>query len=304
MPKAQANKISPKVKQVILRLSASIRGQIFLCNLDAAIDEGLIAPLAVANALAKVKVRDIKLMHDMDLLGHLKGILQDPTIGMMLKHPRNSIYDEFLDGEHLVTVIRKVDFENYYSDPADLINGHAFDKIPAGAWTRLYRNSATTNNIFWAAPVSKFDPDVLVRHAELARDELGLVHHKKEVELVSLHFKPSIANCYRPTIIEALPNSRFRQLNPNEPNETRWGFTVDLALLDAPPPTGNISGKPELVFSKVLLKDCNVFAFCYLGETKNDRDTAEMDERFLNSHLYSSTNITQVFSRLETRLIS
>ena len=287
---------------LLMRLTASVRGQLFLCNLDAAIQATLIDPTDVSRAIATIKLRDIKFMHEQNLLGHLRARFQDASFGLILKHQRFAIFDDFLSGKPVVTVMRRVDFEGYYADPSDLITGHDFAKSVVGSSTNRFRPSATTNQVFWAAPSSAFSPSAtLEKDAEHTRDALGLVHLGKRLPLVALHFVPPRDRCYRPTAIEAIPNARFRQIDPGIPGEDRWGITIDLALLDVADAAATISGKPELIFSRVRLADSVVHAFFHLGETISDRDTSTADDKFL-AHLLGSAKIQETVSRLKGKL--
>lgn len=292
-----------RVRAVLDRLSASIRGQIFLCNMDAGIQLGLLAANRISKAISTIKLRDINVMHENTLLGHLKGVLQDPVGGLILQNDRSSAMPPFAAGKPLVTVITRKDFEQFYAYPPDLISGHDFANYVPGAYTTRFGSLAATKGFFWAAPTSSFSSSFgLTRTAEVPRDALGLVHYGKGIALVALHLTPPPTACYRPTVLEANPNARFRQNNPNAPHETRWGFTVDLALLDGASPPASISGKPELLLAGFPLNQCASVMFYHLGTTLSDRDTASADERFL-AHLLSGQSMAQLMLRLRTGLL-
>ncbi len=287
---------------ILNRLSASLRGQIFLCNLDASIENGLVDAKAVSGAFATVMPGCIRDKHEDDLLGHLRTVLQHPAQNLMLQHDQSPALTDFANSKPLVTVMRREDFETWYADPSDLISGHDFANRIPGSSTNKFSLSSTTNPVCWVAPTNAFSARApLEKDAEAARDMLGLVHRGKQVSLVSLHFIPKSDRCFRPTAIESIPNARFRQLDPDHPLETRWGFTVDLELLDTTLPTVSLTGKPELVFPKIRLIDCMFVSFFHLGETRSDRDTASADKNFLGN-LLEGRSISDIVSRLRKQL--
>lgn len=292
------------VRKILDRLSASIRGQIFLVNLDAGISDDLIKADLVSLALRGVRTRDIASMHEEDLLGHLKHVLQSPTANLVLQNDCSAALDTFLRADRLITVMSWKDFETYYADPAEMISGHDFARKVIGAYTPRFRVSARTNWVCWVAPKHTFSTtDTITRDAELSRDTLGLVHIGKNRELVALHFETPRRVCYRPTALEGLPNARFRQIDPGTPHEGRWGRTIDLSLLDLWTPGASIGGVPELLIPEVLLKDCSHASFYYLGKTNTDRDTSTAEQSFL-AHLLErqKESIKGVVTRLKHRL--
>ncbi|CRI63421.1 hypothetical protein THIOKS11320070 [Thiocapsa sp. KS1] len=250
------------IAAVLNRLSASVRGQIFLCNLDAGIKASLVDPKSVADMFGRITASQLRNKHEDDILGHLATILQQPTRRLVLRNDRTSSFREFCNGDPLVTVMRQATFSSWYADPAALISGHAFSTHGPGASTTKYRLSAATNPICWVAPTHAFpSPAAFKRDAETARDSLGLVHHGKGASLVSFVFQPPAKHCYRPTAIESIPNARFRQHDPLNPSESRWGFTVDLARLDAAAGGSAITGLPELLLPTFRVADCHNVTF-------------------------------------------
>lgn len=291
------------IAAVLNRLSASMRGQIFLCNLDGGIKYSLVDANSVADVFCRITASQLRNKHEDDILGHLASVLQHPTRRLVLRNDRTSSFPDFCNGDPLVTVMRQTTFFSWYADPAALISGHAFSTHAPGASTSKYRPSAATNPICWVAPTHAFpSPAVLKRDAETARDSLGLVHHGKGVSLVSFVFHPPSEHCYRPTAIESIPNARFRQQDPLNPSESRWGFTVDLARLDVATGGSAITGLPELLLPTSKVADCHNVTFFYLGETLSDRDTATSDKEFLVNLLRGET-ISDVVSRLRRALI-
>lgn len=292
------------VRNILRRLSASIHGQIFLLNLDAGIADGLIKADLVSLALKVLRTRDINLMHEKQLLGRLKQILQSPTATLALQHDHSADMDTFLKGDHLITAMSWQDFKTWYDDPAAMISGHDFARKVIGAHTIRFRVSAKTRWFCWVAPKYAFGAtDTITRDAERARDALGMVDVGKSQELVALHFETPRRVCYRPTAVEALRNTRFRQIDPGTPHEGRWGRTVDLALLDSWTPGASIGGVPELLIPELLLKDCSHVSFYYLGKTNTDRDTSTADQAFL-AHLFErqKDSIKRVLARLDRKL--
>jgi hypothetical protein len=243
-------------------------------------------------------------MHEEDLLGHLKHVLQSPTANLALQHNRSAALDTFLQADQLITVMSWKDFEVYYADPAEMISGHNFAHKVIGAHTPRFRVSARTNWACWVAPKHAFGTTAITtQDAERARDTLGLVHIGKNRELVALHFETPRRVCYRPTAVDGLSNARFRQIDPGNPHEGRWGRTVDLSLLDLWTPGASIGGVPELLIPEMLLKDCSHASFYYLGKTNTDRDTSTADQSFL-AHLFErqKDSIKGVVARLKHRL--
>ena len=285
------------VRRILEKLAGSLRGQIFLCNLDMGLRASMVQAGAVTNALNKVKMADIRLMHENNLLGHISSHLHSSAAALLLQNPRGSDYTAFASGGLAVSVLRRVDFETYYADPSDLISGHDFSKSTPGSSTLLFKRVAATNARFWAAPVSTFGPISIVENdAEKCRDLLGLVHYGRNVPLVAIHLLPPPNTCYRPTVIEAIPNARFRQLDPMTTPENRWGYTVDLELLNRNAVGARIFGMPELVFARASLADCGPVKFFHLGTTVTDKDTASADSKFLTFLLAGSSIETVVRS--------
>jgi len=294
--------LSSRTKKILDRLTASLRGQIFLCNLDAGITSGLIDAGSVYRVLKTVKARDVTRMHDSDLLGHLKALLQHPSANLMLRNDRTAHFSDFACGEPLVTTMRREDFDAFYAHSADLIGGHAFAVRTVGSSTVRFRPSATTNPVVWVAPRRCFVSRTIVQSdAEAVRDTLGLVHHGKRVPLVAMHFQPPSDSCFRPTAIEAMPNPRFRQNDPLAVGELRWGATVNLDLLDVASSGASVAGMPELALSRVGINTCSNVEFFDLGETKTDRDTYTTDMKFLERLLNAAT-IDVIVARLEGHL--
>ena len=292
-----------KIRAIINRLSASTRGQLFLINLNEAIDNGLLSEKLIAVALSTINLREIKDKREVDLLGIVSRILQNRSNDLLLINSRDAYYDDFSGGHPIVTVMLLCEYNTWYVHPSERTYGHAFSNKAPGTKVTKFLSTARTNPYFWTTPSKDFNPpSIPTSNAEITRDVLGLVHHRKGEHLVALHFKPSPTECYRPTIAEATPNSRFRHINPSYPKEKRWGYTVDLDRLEkSPTPGTDCTGIPELVFKQVYLRACKVDGFYHLGSTKEDRDTNTMDDKFLE-HRLSGSPITNILTSLKTRL--
>ncbi len=285
--------MSTQVEQVLNRLTASIRGQIFLCNLSAGLDSSAIDPIAVRDIFDRIgAVLGVDSMHEDDLLGALRDHIRRMRPDHSVRNDRSAHFDHFSDGDALLSVMRAVDFSTYYADSMTTISGHDSSPARPGSSTRNYRSIASTTVMTWVAPRRAFtDPGITEKDAEGVRDQLGLVHYGRGVALVAMHFYPTVKNCYRPTVFEAVPNARFRYISPQTSSESRWGYTVNLASLDSVEIGDDIKGTPELTMRAVAIADCNDVEFFQLGKTSTDKDTASADGIFL-SHLLVEKNIS------------
>jgi hypothetical protein len=290
-----------KLEKILERLSGSTLGGIFLCNLEAALHSKLVDSARARAAFDTVDLKTVRKLRASQLLGHLKPTLQDPLRGLILQNDSTRHLDEFSPNKLLVTVMPHDTFDNYYAHPGDAMKGHDFtgrlfaSRVP-GATTSRFALSAVTKPFAWVAPTSAL-PSVpyTTQTAEQVRDALGLVHFGKKTHLVALVFEPPTgSNCYRPTVVDANPNSRFRQINPEMPAPQKWGTTVDLDLLDrAPNLRAPISGSPELTLSGVKLSGCGTVRAEALGQTLSDRDTDTTNEKFLE-HLLNGRELRKV----------
>jgi len=282
MPKRGNNKNNITV--ILQQLGRSEVGNIFLVNLHCCLETNTLVATRVRAALGSVKSSISSSMSPANLLGHLKAVLQRKLFRLHLQINSEKAFAAFAGGGYLVTVMLYDDYDRYYADPSHRTFGHAFALKKPGEKSDRFLSTAKTNKAFWAAPVQEF-PDIglITSKAETARDVLGLAHLGTDKELIALHFIPSPAKCYRPTIVEAIPNSsRFRQTSARYPTETRWGYTVDLAKLESVSgPTDDITGVRELVFEQVLLQECTVDGFYYLDRPLTDRSTNDMESKFL-----------------------
>ena len=188
----------------------------------------------------------------------------------------------------------------HYRDPVIASSGHGFGHWNPGDVHGTYVANAMTRDYVWLAPVESFpDPRIPRSDAESCRDQLGLVHYREKETLVALHLRlhKSIPPVYRPTVVEANPNARFRQVDPEFPAEDRWGKTVDLQLLAQSPMPTSIGGLPELVSGQLLLDDADEVHFYMLGPTKTNQSTTTSDQTFLD-HLLDGTNIETIHATL------
>lgn len=280
------------VRILLERLTASTHGCSCVINLAMAFKAGILPPDKVFNALKSFRRSDTVRMRDIELLGELKTTLQDATFGLYRYNPRNGEIPSFCNRGHIVTVMSWDTYAAHYAHADDLMSGHRLDVRPPGAKNIRYKPGAKTATLFWAAPYNKFvTPDVTKSEAETSRDMLGLVHHFDDQRLVALHMTlPSGANAYRPTVVEAVPNSRFRQVNPHHTAEGRWGFTVDLSkLIRSTSIRDDLAGVPELIFDQVELPTCVIDGFYHLGKTKTAQDTNHADNAFLEQLLQGAT---------------
>lgn len=285
---------------VIAYLLRSRRGQIFLCNLEAALSSAIVDLNDLKLALDQELQNDVGFLDEDSLLDHLKKALQAFGVGAWSRRSAHGVPEDFSHGNPLITVMSREVFKKRYQDPRESLNGHAFDKVDR--LTRRFKESATTADYVWVTPRKYCEPLFSqTAAAEALRDLLGLVHHGKEVELVALYMKPPRAHpCSRPTVIDASPNARFCQAHPTE-SEQRWGYTVDLAKLDAYSDGDHLVGAPEMIMSKLWLRDCTDVSFTSLGRTRTDRDTASADRRFL-IHLQQNRRFQDVVEKLQAAI--
>lgn len=278
--KREARRERAHVSAVLAPLASSMRGQIFLSNLEAALP--LLPATKLRDAFLLVRTSDARRMHEEDYLAHLKLKLQDKSLGLLLTH-KSSAFAQFAPDGWVLNVLPFASYQGYYEDATAALTGHASLSKTPGKSTSVFRTTATTAAVVWIAARSSITPSELSRsNAEGARDLLGLVHYGAKTELVAMHLKLSALDVYRPTVVEANPNARFRHLDPINPTESRWGRTVDLDRLETAGPTDEIGGVSELVVSQTRLQDCAGVEFHYLGSTKNDRSTTGTDKKYLD----------------------
>lgn len=287
--------------EILSRLCNSYRGEIFLCNLEAAL--GLTPPVLKVDAL-KVDLqqeadRDIRFEDEDSLLGHVKYKLTKAESGKWYMRCAVGLPTGFSKDGYVVNVMSVRDYDSYYKPPP--VSGHDFEMAPR-ARVKAFRFGASTREYFWAAPAeccpADNEPNV---SAEAFRNRLGLVHYGGGTALVALYIKvPADQKCCRPSVIEANPNARFRQVHP-ERSEREWGYTVDLEKLPATPVGQPISGAPELLVSQVKLAESPDVEFVALGATNSDRDTASSDKAFRN-HLACSREFKDIYRSIEHHL--
>jgi hypothetical protein len=288
-----------RVAAIVPRLKYSQRGQIFLCNLQAALGIPLIDAEHLCEVLLHEIEDDLDFKHDDELLACLK-----PFIGMLSrraweKRAERGIPPEFAPDELIVTVMRVEDF-SFYRDSEHAASNHDYDTgLRNPGWsTERFDPDATTLPYFWAAPLHVLPSPVDRSAAETVRNHLGLVHHGHGACLMALVLRvPDGQRWFRPTAVEASPNARFLQVHPHE-TETRWGFTVDLGKLDIHDVGTSITGAPEIVVDRVTLGHCKRVRFVALGPTASDRATTEADKKFLQ-HVTNGRDIKEVYAALE-----
>jgi len=258
----------------------SMRGQIFLANLDDAL-RFLDAPSLLA-AFHSVRATDARRMHEADYLGHVRAVLQRATPGQLLRNPVSS-FDEFASDGWIVNVLPYASYKVFYEDASAALSGHiAFNSL-VGTRATAYKVGSSTASYWWMAARASFPHVTMAREeARTCRDMLGLVHFDDRTPLVAMHVEFRSFSVFRPTVVEANPNARFRQIDPTNPSETRWGRTVDLEKLGNLSAGADIGGVPELVAAKFLLADATQVHFYYLGTAGIDRSTSSMDATFLN----------------------
>jgi len=268
------------LQAVLSPLVNSMRGQIFLLNLSLAVK--VIGAPKFKSAFMGVLARDAKRMHEDDYLPHLKGVLQKASSGLLLQCKVSS-FPEFAPDRWLVNVLPFVSFKTYYEDPTAALSGHIpFSSMPGNSVKR-YKAGAATAPYWWVAGRTSFPSTSSVQSdAQGCRDVLGLVHFANDVDLVAMHVQVRVCDVYRPTVVEANPNARFRHRDPMNPKEDRWGKTIDLAKLSHAH-AADIGGLPELVAAKLDLASSDDVEFFYLGRPIDDRSTSSSDRRFLDS---------------------
>lgn len=268
------------LRAVLLPLVTSVRGQIFLVNLSGALS--LLPSANVRDALLRVSRADARRMHEADYLPHLKSVIQRPEFGLLLWCKVTS-FTEFAPDGWVVNVLPYPSYKAYYEDASGAISGHGAFGSSAGQREVRFRPGATTATQWWIAPRHSIVPTTITtNNAQRSRDLLGLVHYGNDVDLVALHVCTPSCDVFRPTVIEANPNARYRQVDPTAPLEKRWGRTIDLAKLATTAAASDIGGVHELVASGVALSSCTRVEFFYLGKTVDDRSTTSADLAFLN----------------------
>lgn len=285
--------------KIMSPLVSSMRGQILLLNLDVALP--MLEAVAVRAALLSVSPKDASRMHEEDYLPHLKAKLQAPAVGLAFRCKATSFPDFAPDG-WVVNVLPFASYRAYYEHPSAALVGHIALNAKVGNSTGSFSPVASTAPMWWMAARNSVHPPKDVRSdAQAARDALGLVHYGADLELVAMHLQPISPDIYRPTVVEANPNARFRHRDPLNPTESRWGKTIHLDRLETSPASGDIGGVPELVSSQTELKHCTAVEFHYLGKTASDRSTTSMDKKFLD-HLLDGRSITTIFDHLVDEL--
>ena len=76
------------IAEILTRLTANIREQIFLCNLESTISAGLVDAGSALIALSDINPVDIEHMHENDFLGHIDIRLKDPKYSLALQTGR------------------------------------------------------------------------------------------------------------------------------------------------------------------------------------------------------------------------
>lgn len=261
----------------------SVRGQIFLANFLDALP--LLGAPELVNALMSIRSRDAKKMHEANYLAHVKATLHKPIFGQLLRNAVTS-FSEFAPDTWVVNILPYPSFKAYYEDPKASMSGHVPFGTTVGTKTNLFRADASTAPFWWIAPRYRFYPkEVPESRAQESRDMLGLVHYEATMPLVAMHISPGPGDFFRPTVVEANPNARFRQVDPFNPSEKRWGRTVDLEKLHTLPKGHDIGGLPELVAKQVRLAGAREVVFYFLGSPVLDRSTTSMDMKFLDEVL-------------------
>lgn len=281
----------PHLRAVLGPLVSSMRGQIFLSNLEAALP--LLPLKSVRDALLSVQTKDARRMHEDDYLPHLRSRLQDLGFGLLL-NIKSPGFAQFSPDGWVVNVLPFVSYQAHYEDPVASLAGHTGLTKTPGTSTSNFRASAATAPFFWiAARAAIAPPEVARSNAQSARDLLGLVHYGMKSDLVAMHLRLTGPVVFRPTAIEANPNARFRHTDPKSPTETRWGRTIHLDLLEFFNPGDEIGGIPELVAYRTRLADCDSVEFYYLGTTSSDRSTTGTDRKFL-THVLNGRHATGI----------
>lgn len=289
--KARKN-AKPVVREVLRPLMSSARGRIFVCNLISAAKKP--KPLVDTPKLRVVMDMAIK---ESELLGkeeQLMASLHYKTIAFKQRIASHQgfagVPEEFSQREKLISVISVEDYFRHYAKTTEGLRGFSFRRpapVLAAGWRSTYFHpTAMTRFPFWVAPMRSLPKPPSSDDAEGIRDALGLVHRGKKKALIAMVLTPPAKHrCYRPTVLEAMPNARFLQRHPHM-KEDRWGFTVNLAKLGRIIETGEpahvkkISGLPEMILDPLMLSDCTNVEFISLGRTETDRATESADIKF------------------------
>jgi hypothetical protein len=289
---AVANGHQGRWRELLDRLINSRRGRIFLCNLIAALDELLVDASHLNDALSGDLAEEKLWDSEDDLMECLRTKLRSFTRKLSRGHTSDGVPDEFSKSGPLLSVMSLTDYQSRYEPTVADTSGHDFpdpakvQHLPPGWVSTQFREGSRRVFPFWVAPARSFAKQLDHNDAETLRDVLGLVHRGDKVELIAMLFvPPAQQKCYRPTICHAMPNARFMQVHSKQ-SEDRWGFTVDLAKLDAlihdaaSSADANLVGKPELVLEEMYLRDCSYVKFVSLGKTTTDRATHSADQQF------------------------
>lgn len=134
--------------------------------------------------------------------------------------------------------------------------------------------------------------------AEIARDALGLVHHKKTMygsdkplHLIAVHFSATVAaraGHLRPSTVQAFDHRRFVQTFPEfEPTPAgSWGQTIDLHTFRVKKDVVPIGCKERILIrlQDQILEPSEMLTFDYLGRVHSERgelETVDGDAPFL-----------------------
>jgi hypothetical protein len=243
--------------------------------------------------------KDISFDDEDSLLGHLKYSLTQALSGEWRYRCEFGIPAAFSPDGYVVNVMTRKDYDAYYKSPS--ITGHDYDR-PLSRTINGFRPTARTREYFWAAPRKACPEDCAPElAAETLRNLLGLVHYGGGVPLMALYIKvPDRQACFRPSVIEANPNARFRQVHPDR-SESQWGYTVDLSRLPTAPVGQTIAGAPEILVGQVALAESPDVMFVSLGVTTTDKDTASSDRAF-RDHLRASRAFEEIYRQIATYL--
>ena len=110
--------LNESAREIINLLSASMRGQIFLCNLQSSLRAPLLDPKCVSSIFSSLNISDFLHKHEDSVLGLLRGKFQDNANKIYLTQDAAKNFYDFCGGGEIVTVITLDDYIDYYSDGA------------------------------------------------------------------------------------------------------------------------------------------------------------------------------------------
>lgn len=162
-------------------------------------------------------------------------------------------------------------------------------------------------SVVWFTPREAIEETLKVKndenHAQRVRDALGLAHHRAGALLAALHFPPAtLARCAsaRPTFVDAAGHRRFKTWPDGAAagKNRNWGRTVDLCALDTSSPS--LDGCPERVTKAVEGVTVNgSFEFELLGAVRSSASVGEAADAAFAKRLADGLTVSKIAKKLK-----